>query len=385
LLDFIYQKSQEGKVFHGIMEVAFNEVTIITAIHNVKSNHGAQTAGIDKAKMDKYLQMDKEKLIQLVKHHVRNYLPKPVRRVYIEKSDGKKRPLGVATVLDRIIQECIRIVIEPIAEAKFYPHSYGFRPYRACKHAVREVTRMIANGKNTKAVFAIEGDIKGYFDNINHRKLCRKLWNIGIHDKRIIAIIKKMLKAGYVENDLYNISVTGIAQGAVFSPLLANIYLNSFDWLVGRMYHLPRKHCQSGNADRTRLRNKGVVPKYLTRYADDWIILTTTHQGAERLLKYLNQYFKHRLKIELSEKKTIITDLRERSAKFLGFMIKAAKARDEPGKKNRPIVGKAYPNPEKVKQQIRKISSEIKKLRTTPVKERAAQIEEINAIIIGVA
>ncbi len=132
-------ESSKGKSFHGIIEVAFNEIAIITAIHNIKSNKGSKTAGIDKIKMDKYLQTDKEMLIELITKSVKPYKAKPAKRRYIEKQNGKMRPLGIPTILDRIIQECLRIVLESIVEAKFYANSYGSRPYRAAKHAVMDI------------------------------------------------------------------------------------------------------------------------------------------------------------------------------------------------------------------------------------------------------
>jgi len=142
-LDFLYEKSGEGISFTGLVEAMTNEVTIVTAIHNIKSNKGSKTAGVDKAKMDKYLQLPKEELIALIRSNFSNYKPKPAKRVYIPKKNGKMRSLGIPTILDRIIQECVRIIIEPICEARFYPFSYGFRPYRAQKHAIRGIVNVI--------------------------------------------------------------------------------------------------------------------------------------------------------------------------------------------------------------------------------------------------
>lgn len=177
LTGLLYEKSREGTTFTGLMEAISNEVTIITAIHNIKANAGSKTAGVDRNKMDKYLQMPKVAVIDLIRSTVSDYKPKPAKRIYIEKANGKQRPLGIPTVLDRIVQECIRIIIEPICEARFYPHSYGFRPYRAQKHAVRDIVNIIngSNKSDTMPVYALEGDIKGYFDNINHRVLLSKL------------------------------------------------------------------------------------------------------------------------------------------------------------------------------------------------------------------
>lgn len=210
LQDFLYAQSQQNNNFTGLLEAVISETTIVTAIHNIKSNKGSKTAGVDKVKMEKYLQMPKDEVVGIVQSNLRHYLPKPARRVYIDKGNGKLRPLGIPTILDRIIQECIRIIIEPICEAKFYPHSYGFRPYHAQKHAIADIchTLNVPAKPENKAVFALEGDIKGCFDNINHRILLRKLWKIGIHDKRIITIIRQTLKVGYVEYDiLYNSAV----------------------------------------------------------------------------------------------------------------------------------------------------------------------------------
>lgn len=118
-LDFLYVKSKEGISFTGLIEAMVNEVTIVTAIHNIKSNKGSKTAGIDQMKMDKYLQMPKEELIALIRDNFSNYRPKPAKRVYIPKKNGKKRPLGIPTVLDRIIQECVRIIIDLYVKQDF--------------------------------------------------------------------------------------------------------------------------------------------------------------------------------------------------------------------------------------------------------------------------
>lgn len=386
-LDFIYQKSKEGNVFHGLLEVAFNEVTIVTSIHNVKANKGAATAGLDKKNIDYYLQMPKPKLIALIQSSITDYKPKPVKRVYIPKANGKTRPLGIPTLLDRIIQECLRIVLDPIVEAKFYHHSYGFRPARACKHAVSFICNCINKNKVDIPSVAIEGDIKGFFDNVNHRILLNKLYKIGVHDKRVIAIIKKMLMAGYFEDREVKETVLGTPQGGILSPLLANVYLHDFDMTVARTYFepTPRKAKDFCGA-RARLKKQGRIPKYLVRYADDWVILTTTEQEAHRLLEYLKRYFRYRLKLELSEEKTVITDMREKPIKFLGFLIKAEHRRRTPGKQADAIVGKPYPNPEKVKKQVTVICKILHAIyNSRNIVNRAALIEQANAKIVGIA
>ena len=159
LQDFLYTQSQQDKNFTGLLEAVISETTIVTAIHNIKSNKGSKTAGVDKVKMDKYLQMPKDEVVGIVQSNLRHYLPEPARRVYIDKGNGKMRPLGISTILDRIIQECIRIIIEPICEAKFYPHSYGFRPYRAQKHAIADIchTLNVPAKPENKAVLRWKG------------------------------------------------------------------------------------------------------------------------------------------------------------------------------------------------------------------------------------
>ncbi|WP_317316913.1 group II intron reverse transcriptase/maturase [Peptostreptococcus russellii] len=390
LLDLLYEKSKTGNVFTGLLEAITDEVVIVTAIHNIKSNKGSKTTGVDKIKMDKYLQMPKDEVIYLVKKSICDYKPKPAKRVYIDKGNGKKRPLGIPTILDRIIQECIRIIIEPICEARFYPHSYGFRPYRSQKHAIRGIVNVInANYKSKdQPVWALEGDIKGCFDNINHRILLKKLWDIGVHDKRVIQIIKAMLSVGYVEYDMLKNDDKGTPQGGILSPLLANVYLNDFDWYVGRKYYEPHRKCKYKCNDSRRLKWSGITPKYNFRYADDWVILTSSKKEAERLKRELSKYFKYKLKLELSEEKTKITDMRTDGIHFLGFVIKAEKPRRTPADKEikEHFVGKPYPDMKRLSKKIQNLCKEIRDTRNySAVNSRIAQIQYINSVIMGIA
>lgn len=219
-LDFLYEKSRQDISFTGLLEAMCHEVTIVTAVHNIKSNPVSKTAGIDGRNIEHYLQMPKRELIFLIQENFRHYRAKPARQVYIPKSKGKQRPLGIPCMIDRIVQECMRIVLDPICEARFYPHSYGFRPYRAQKDAIRDIVHVVNIGCRSadKPVWAVEGDIKGCFDTINHRLLLQKLWRIGIHDKRVLSIIHAMLKAGYVENGIYYATKAGTPQGGILSP-----------------------------------------------------------------------------------------------------------------------------------------------------------------------
>lgn len=387
-LDFLYASSQQNVAFTGLMEAVTSEVTIVTAIHNIKSNKGSKTSGVDRVKMDKYLQMPKEEVITLVQSALTHYRPKPARRVYIKKANGKERPLGIPTILDRIIEECVRIVIEPICEAKFYPQSYGFRPYRAQKHAVREIVNVLnASCKSPdQPVWALEGDIKGCFDDINHRLLLQKLWKIGIHDKRLLKVISQMLKAGYIEYDIYKSDGKGTPQGGILSPLLSNVYLNDFDWYVGRQYFNPIPHCKHLCNSRRRLKWMGTTPKYNIRYADDWVIMTSTQYEAIRLKRKLTKYFLHRLKLELSQEKTKVSDIRTDGIHFLGFVIKAEPPRKTPNEHKTHLVGKPYPDMQRLSVKIQSLCAEIRKLRTFRQSNlRVAHVQYINSVIMGIA
>lgn len=389
-LDFLYEKSKEGIAFTGLVEAMVNEVTIVTAIHNIKSNKGSKTAGVDQMKMDKYLQMPKEDLIALIRDNFSNYKPKPARRVYIPKKNGKQRPLGIPTVLYRIIQECVRIIIEPICEARFYPHSYGFRPYRAQKHAIRDIVNVInaSTFSQDQPVWAVEGDIKGCFDNIDHRILLKKIWRIGIHDKRVIKMIHQMLKAGYIESGTLNDTNLGTMQGGILSPLLSNVYLNDFDWFVGRMYMEPHRQCKYKCNDTRRLKWSGVTPKYNFRFADDWVILTSTEQEAYRLKRMLTKYFRNKMKLELSQEKTFVTDLRTEGIHFLGFVVKAEKKRRTPDPRTWTdnLVGKPLPDMERLKDKIQRIANEVREIgEITERSVQAAQIQRVNSMIVGLA
>ncbi len=388
--DLLYEKSGQGVSFTGLLEAMVSEVTIVTAVHNIKSNKGSKTAGVDRMKMGRYLQMPKEELLQLIQSNFTNYKPKPARRKYIEKANGKMRPLGIPTILDRIIQECMRLILEPICEARFYPHSYGFRPYRAQKHAIRDIINVINAGTRSKdqPVWAVEGDIKGCFDNINHRLLLKKLWRIGIHDKRVLKIISQMLKAGYIDQDRYYTTEMGTPQGGILSPLLSNVYLNDFDWYVGRCYMEPHRQCKHKCNDTRRLKWSDITPKYNYRYADDWVILTSTEQEALRMKRELTKYFKYRMKLELSQEKTYVTDLRTDGIHFLGYIVKAERKRKtpDPATWSDNLVGKPFPDMERLTKKIHTLQKEVRKIGLfTQPNTQAAQIQYVNSVIMGLA
>ncbi|WP_289142975.1 group II intron reverse transcriptase/maturase, partial [uncultured Brevibacillus sp.] len=359
LLDSLYSNSKENKPFYGLLELMTNEQTIISAIHNIKGNKGSKTVGVDDKDINYFLQMEKEDLLLVVRKAITRYEPLPVRRVYIPKKDGKLRPLGIPSMLDRIVQELARMVLDPICEAKFYKHSYGFRPYRGAEHALARM-RDVVNKSGT--YIAVEGDIKSFFDNINHNKLLEIMWSMGIKDKRYLSIIKKMLKAGYMDEGRLLATDEGSPQGGIISPLLANIYLNGLDWLIAKEYeyHPFTDRYKERKAAYQKMKKEGHEPTFFIRYADDWVILTKTRENAERLLLKVEKYLKCKLKLTLSREKTVITDLRKEPVRFLGYCLKVGQTRFS------KCAPRLYPDMAKLTPKIREIKREIKRLRHSP-------------------
>lgn len=203
---------------------------------------------------------------------------------------------------------------------------------------------------------------------------------------RVVKILSEMLKVGYIEYDVLKNDEKGTPQGGILSPLLANVYLNDFDWYVGRKYVEPHRQCKHKGNDTRRLKWSGVTPKYNFRYADDWVILTSTKQEAERMKRELTKYFRFKLKLELSEEKTKISDIRTDGIHFLGFVIKAEPPNTLLASKKVHLVGKPYPDMIKLGVKIKNLCNEIRDIRNySAVNSRIAQIQYINSVIMGIA
>ena len=166
-LDELYKKSSEGRYFDKLYELIISEDNIMKAYRNIKRNTGSKTKGVNGHTIRYLENLSKDKLIQMVRQRLDFYKPNPVRRVFIPKTNGKQRPLGIPTIEDRLIQQCILQILEPICEGKFHNSSFGFRPNRSTHHAIARCQHLINHSKNH---FVVDIDIKGFFDNVNHSK-----------------------------------------------------------------------------------------------------------------------------------------------------------------------------------------------------------------------
>ena len=375
LLDRLYLKTKEvrenGKHprFSKLLEVIGSEATILTAVHNIRGNKGSDTPGSDGQTIGDIIGGDYPTVISMVQQALKDYRPEPVRRVFIPKPGKKeKRPLGIPAMLDRMIQECVRIVIEPVCEAQFFDHSYGFRPMRGADMALERLQDIV---HKTGYHWAVEGDISKYFDTINHRKLINKLWDMGICDRRVLMIITQMLRAGIMNE----IAVTpmGTPQGGILSPLLANVYLTSFDRWISKQWATKKTRIQYSNqGNRIKaLKTTNLLPAYLIRYADDWILVTDTKEHAVKWKELISKYLSEKLHLQLSQEKTIITDIRKTPVHFLGFEYMVVKGNAKMG-----YVAKTQPDAERLREKVGEIRKEIRALRKIP--DRSVLVHEIN-------
>ena len=338
--DKLYADSLKGREFKHLVEIVSTPENIRLAYRNIKANHGSKTAGTDGRTIKDLEKLSDEKLVALVQRKLDWYEPQSVRRVEIPKGTDptKKRPLGIPTILDRLIQQCVLQVLEPICEAKFHDHSYGFRPNRSQEHAIALVYKNI---QLSHYYFVVDIDIKGFFDNVNHGKLLKQMWTLGIRDKKLLSIISAMLKAevagiGFPEK--------GTPQGGIISPLLSNIVLNELDWWVASQWEeFPTRRKYSVNYHSNGSANYGHKYEALrngtrlkevtcVRYADDFKLFAKSYKQAKKLFYAVTDWLKHRLGLDISPEKSKIVNLKETYSEFLGLRIKAANH----GRKRKP-------------------------------------------------
>lgn len=345
--------------YERLYRLLYNPEFYLQAYQNIYANKGAMTPGIDGMTLAGFGDEVVNKLISQLKDHT--YQPNSVKRVYIPKKNGKKRPLGISSSADKLVQEVIRMILESIYEPTFSNTAHGFRHNKSCHTALQQI-----QGTFTGIKWFIEGDIKGYFDNIDHHILINILRE-RIKDEAFIELIWKFLRAGYMENWKYNATYSGVAQGSGFSPILANIYLDKLDkyieeyaktfnkgkyrkpnqdyWIYQSRFLRLKKKCRenwSNMSDTEKeialermqeLKKKCLsVPSkdpmdsdykkiQYTRYCDDFLIgIIGSKNDAIKVKQDIKEFLATKLKLELSDEKTLITNGKDK-AKFLSYDI----------------------------------------------------------------
>lgn len=286
------REGKEGDGASDLLEAILDRDNLNKAYKRVKRNHGA--AGVDGMAVEEalpWLKEHKGELLQTIREG--RYMPNPVRRKEIPKPDGGVRKLGIPTVVDRIIQQAIAQKLQNIWEPLFSDSSYGYRPKRRAQQAIQQAKKYAEQGYR----YVVSVDLSKYFDTLNHEVLMNLLHR-QIRDGRVLRLIKKHLKSGVLENGIVCETEEGSPQGGPLSPMLANIYLNEFDWEM----------------ESRKVR--------MVRYADDIVVFARSKRAAERLLESSRRYLEGRLKLRMNREKSKVTSIvAQKKFKFLGFCL----------------------------------------------------------------
>ena len=288
---YLAAKKCRNRRFHALYDRIFRPDILWRAWQEVKANRGS--AGVDGVSLEEVERQGVASFLEAIRADLKagTYQPRPVLRVYVPKPDGRQRPLGIPTVRDRVVQQACRIVIEPIFEANFQNHSYGFRPRRSAAQAVRAVDKVLLRGW-----WVVDADIQRYFDTIDH-KLLLTLVKRRVSDRRVLKLLRQWLKAGVMEGEQRRATEAGSPQGGVISPLMANIYLHVLDRYWTNQF--------SGLGT-------------LVRYADDFVIVCRSKMAAQRALEEVRQIMK-KLRLTLHPTKTRLVEMNREGFEFLGF------------------------------------------------------------------
>jgi RNA-directed DNA polymerase len=359
-----YQREHQFKDLYRYVK---NREWLEEAKQNILKNKGANTPGVDGIKGRDLTEKEWQDLLEQTLQELQDgtFEPMPARRTYIPKANGKLRPLGIPTIKDRVVQEILRMLLEPIYESHFLNCSHGFRPERSTMTALDRV-QYLAN-KVRKYYWVVEGDIQGCFDNIPHDKLMQTLRKV-VADEKLLALIWKFLKAGYEENQVVYHPNTGTPQGGIMSPLLANIYLHEMDKIWQDRY----QNITSYQRKKRRQTGQGNIE--LVRYADDFLIMTNGTKATAETAKAEFAEILQEMGLKLSPEKTFITHLND-GLEFLGFHIQRKTRRSNVNEKALYTTA--------TKRNIQRYKEKIRKLLTDTHGDIVNKIRAVNRVVRG--
>lgn len=379
-----WSSAAPSKVFADLFNIVCDRRTLETAWERLARNKGGKTPGMDGVTRETIQERPDgvAGFLDDIRQDLRrgDYQPQPVRQRLIPKSGkpGQFRPLGIPTLKDRLVQTALKMVLEPIFEADFYPTSYGFRPGRSTHDALERIRHRLDPTRSgpTLTRYVIEGDIKGCFDAIDHHVLMERVRR-RIRDRKVLRLVLAFLKADIMIEGNRRHPVTGTPQGGVISPLLANIYLTAIDERYKRWVPGPREQAQTASYRHKEDRKRGRPTFYVVRYADDFVVLVQgTREDAERERDALAQFLQTELRMELSMEKTAITDVQE-SFSFLGYRVTARERSSASGHR----CGKLFIPKDKLQYLRDRIKAKVRK---TPTGRTLTDIiEDLNPVIIG--
>jgi len=329
-----WSNDDPDKVFADLFNLVCDRRTLDEAWRRLARNSGSQTPGTDgmTRRVVERQPNGVAGFLDEIREALRNgtYSPQAVRQRLIPKpgKPGKFRPLGIPTLIDRLVQMALKLVLEPIFEADFHPTSYGFRKGRSTHDALERIVKTLHPTKRGPSVYryVIEGDIKGCFDAIDHHVMMERVRK-RISDRKVLALILSFLKAGVLIEGTIRHPVTGSPQGGIISPMLSNIYLTALDGRYGRWSGHPREPSINTAARRVRDHKQGKPVFYMVRYADDFVVLVDgTREQAEAEKLALAEFLGTGLRMELSMEKTQITEVTE-GIDFLGYRVVQTTAR----------------------------------------------------------
>jgi group II intron reverse transcriptase/maturase len=345
-------RGRRGLPLEGVYRQLFRRDLYLRAYGRIYRNAGAMTPGVTGETADAMALAKIDRIIDALRREI--YRWSPAKRTYVPKKNGKRRPLGLPTWSDKLVQEALRLLLEAYYEPQFSDLSHGFRQGRGCHTALQEITRRWRGIK-----WFVEGDIKGCYDNIDHQVLL-SIVAADIHDNRLLRLISNMLKAGYLEDWRYHETMSGTPQGSIVSPILANVYLNKLDRFVEKTllptfnkgdrrrvnpaYMALLKEAQKAGDKGKHKTAKDLRQQAQTmpsrdpedpdfrrlryvRYADDTLLgFSGPRSEAEEIKRRIGEFLRDELRLELSAEKTLITHARTRAARFLGFEVVALDA-----------------------------------------------------------